>query len=453
MNIVLENIDELNALLKVEIKADDYKNEVESILKNYRKQAQIPGFRAGKIPMGVIRKRFGISAKVEKINELTSQEIGKYLQDNDISYLGGPLPKTDATIDFENQDDFTFEYELGLSPAVEVNITKRNKLTYYSIQAEETQIDEYALNIAQRYGKMEFPDAVAAGDGIRGTFAQLDAEGNEVEGGINHTTTFFVDTVEDEAIKNELIDSGAKTRVVMDVKKAFSSDDAVKQNLGIDDTTLENLESFNFSFTIDTVNRMVPAEYNEELFQKLYPEEEIKTEDDFRAKLKTEAEEMYKKDSDKKFFNDAVDYILEKNKFDLPETFLKKWVAANQENPLSEEELNKEFEGSKNYLRWQIIESKLAKDNDIKVEKEEIEAEAKELIALQMAQYGQTNIEEEMINGIVQNVLSNQKEVENISRNVFNKKMTTLLLDKFKIEEKEVAVNEFIEMMNADAEK
>jgi len=451
MNITLENIDSLNAVLKIEVKADDYKNDVEKLLKDYQKKVNIPGFRAGKVPKGVVKKRFGTSAKVEKVNELVSQNIGNYLTENNVEYLGGPLPINNE-IDWENAEDFSFEYELGLLPEVEVKINKRNKLTYFNIQADEKQLEEYATNIANRYGSLQNPDAAQAGDMVFGEFTQVDAEGNHVEGGISNKTTVAVDAIADEKVKAEFIDSGANTRIVLDPKSAFATTNEAITALGIDETTLENLEG-QFAFTIETVNRMIPAEFNDELFAKLYPDGEVKTEEEFKAKLKEEAEGMYQNDSDRKFYNDAVEYILGKEEFDLPEAFLKKWIKANQENEISDEQIDADFENYKKMLRWQVIESKLGKENEIKVEVADIEAEARQLVSLQMAQYGQTEVADDMLDGIVKNVLQNEEERQNIAKNVFDKKMTTLFKEKFKIEDKEVSVEDFITMMKPAEEK
>lgn len=445
MNITLENIDSLNAVLKIEVKADDYKNDVEKLLKDYQKKVNIPGFRAGKVPKGVVRKRFGISAKVEKINELVSQNIGNYLVENNVEYLGGPLP-INNDVDWENAEDFSFEYELGLLPEVEVKINKRNKLTYFNIQADEKQLNEYALNIANRYGTVQNPDAAEEGDMVYGEFTQVDAEGNHVEEGISNKATVAIAKIVDEKVKAEFIDSGANTRIVFNPKTAFATEQEAMTALGIDETTLANIEG-EFAYTIETVNRMMPAELNEELFTKLYPEGEVKTEEEFMAKLKEEAENMYKNDSDRKFYNDAVEYILGKENFDLPETFLKKWIKANQENEVTDEQIEADFENYKTMLRWQVIESKLGKENEIKVEPSDVEAEAKQLVSLQMAQYGQTEIADDMLDGIVKNVLNNEEERKNIAKNVFDKKMTSLFKDKFKVEDKEVSVEEFVEMM------
>ncbi|MCT4664015.1 MAG: trigger factor [Flavobacteriales bacterium] len=452
MNITLEKVDDLNAILRVEVSAEDYREDVEKLLKQYRKQVNLPGFRSGKTPMGVIRKRFGVGAKAEKINEMTSEGVGKYLSENQVDYLGGPLPKIDETLDWATQEDFVFEYDLGLSPELDIKISKRNKLEYINIVADEANIEDYVKNITERYAKFEQPDAIAKGDMVRAKFVQIDADGKDLEEGISNEGNFMVDDVKNEEVFNQLIDSGEKTRLEIDIEDTFDGEQILKV-LEIDETTLDNLENRNFSLTVSMISRMTPAELDAELYEKVYPEAGIETEEAFREKLQEEAKTLHIADSDRKFMDDAVEYLLEKNKFDLPKDFLKKWIAANQKEEVSEEQLEEDYSKSEKYLRWQIIESKLAKAYEIKVEKEEVEAEAKYLVSLQMAQYGQAGIDDSMLDGIVQNVLKDQKELENITQSVFNKKLTTELKDKFKLDEKEMSIADFRDMIEkANAE-
>lgn len=442
INITLENIDELNALLKVEVKEEDYRSDVEKLLKDYRKKANLPGFRAGKTPMGLIKKKYGISAKVERINQMLTEEMNSYLQNEELNFLGNPLPVM-QDINWESDKDFVFEYEMGLIPEFDVKITKRNKLNYYKISVDDTMVDKYANDIALRYGKMIQPDAAAEGDMIHGEFQELDAEGNVVEGGIQHKSTIMTDKIESEDVKKQFIDSGVGTRVEFNPKNAFSNETDLAAMLGIEVDALEGL-SEKFAYSIESVQRMEPAEINEELFAKLYPDNSVTTEEEFRAKLRAEAEGMYSNESDMRFKNDAVEYLLNKISFDLPDGFLKKWIKANQENPISDEDLDKEYENYKKSLRWQIIEGHIAKENEIKIENEELKSETSKLVKLQMAQYGQSEVDENTLNGIVDNVLNNEEERKNIAQRVFDGKIISLFKEQFKIEEASVTMDEFI---------
>ncbi len=442
ISITLENIDELNALLKVEVKEEDYLSDVENLLKDYRKKANLPGFRAGKTPMGLIKKKYGISAKVERINQMLTDELNNYLQNQELNFLGNPLPVM-QDINWESEKDFVFEYEMGLIPEFEVKISKRNKLNYYKIAVDDTMVDKYADDIALRYGKMSQPDAATNGDMVYGEFQELDAEGNVVEGGIQNKATVMIDKIDSETIKAQFIDSGAETRIELNPKAAFTQEADLIAMLGVDATQVADL-SENFAFIIETVQRMVAAELNEELFGKLYPDNSVTTEEAFRAKLREEAEGMYSGESDMRLKNDAVDYLMNKITFDLPDGFLKKWIKANQENPITDEDLEKEYDNYKKSLRWQIIEGHIAKENEIKIENDELKAETTRLVKLQMAQYGQSEVDENTLNGIVENVMSNEEEKKNIAQRVFDGKMINLFKEKFKIEETLVSMDEFI---------
>ncbi len=442
ISITLENIDELNALLKVEVKEEDYRSDVENLLKDYRKKANLPGFRAGKTPMGLIKKKYGISAKVEKINQMLTDELNNYLQNEELNFLGNPLPVM-QDINWESEKDFVFEYEMGLIPEFEVKISKRNKLNYYKIAVDDAMVDKYAEDIALRYGKMTQPDAATNGDMVYGEFQELDAEGNVVEGGIQHKTTVMIDKIDSEDIKSQFIDSGVETRIEMNPKAAFTTEADLTAMIGIDASQVAEL-SENFAFIIETVQRMEAAELNEELFGKLYPDNSVTTEEEFRTKLREEAEGMYSGESDMRLKNDAVDYLLNKITFDLPDGFLKKWIKANQENPITDEELEKEYENYKKSLRWQIIEGHIAKENEIKIENDELKSETTRLVKLQMAQYGQSEVDENTLDGIVDNVLNNEDERKNIAQRVFDGKMINLFKEKFKIEETAVSMDEFI---------
>ncbi len=448
MNISKENIDSLNAVLKVELSAADYKERVAKILADYRKTADMPGFRKGKVPMGIVKKRYGISVKVEEINKLLSDSITKYIMDEKLDILGNPLPKESAMIDWQNQEDFVFEYELGLAPSFEVKISKRNKLDYYNVKADDAMIDRYAEDIAKRYGKMSSPEKVEEKDLVYGTFQELDVDGNIVEGGITNQASVSLDFVKTKKLKNEFIGSEKGAVIVLDPKKGFSNDTDASAMLNIDKEVYADLKA-KFSFTIDNISRMEAAELNSELFDKVYGEGVVKNEKEFRAKISTEAESMFIGESDRKFQNDAVEFLLEKTTFDLPEEFLKRWMQSVSEKPVTIAEIEADFEGYKKSLKWQIIENKIAKENNISVTREEAIAETKKLIAAQMAQYGQMTPEEEMLEQYAQQVLSNKEEEKNIYDRAFASKMTLFFKESFKMNEKEISYEDFTKLVQA----
>jgi len=448
MNISKENIDSLNAVLKIELSAADYQERVETVLADYRKTADMPGFRKGKVPAGVVKKRYGIPVKVEEINKILSDSVTKYIVDEKLDILGNPLPKESEQIDWERQEEFVFEYELGLAPTFEVNISKKNKLDLYKIKADKAMIDRYAEDIAKRYGKMSSPEKVEEKDLVYGTFQELDAEGSAVEGGITNQASVSLDAVKTKKLKNEFIGSEKGAVIVLDPKKSFENDTDAAAMLNIDKEAYAGLKA-KFSFTIDNISRMEPAELNTELYDKIYGEGVVKNEKEFREKITVESENMFVGEADRKFQNDAVDYLLEKTSFDLPEEFLKRWMQTVSEKPVTLDEIEKDFEGYKKSLKWQIIENKIAKENEISVSREEAVAETKKLITAQMAQYGQLSPEEEQLEQYAQQVLANKEEEKNIYDRLFSSKMTAFFKSSFKVNEKEISYEKFVKLVQA----
>ena len=448
MNISKENIDSLNAVLKVELSAADYQERVATVLADYRKTADMPGFRKGKVPMGVVKKRYGVPVKIEEINKIISDSITKYIIDEKLDILGNPLPKQAEQIDWERQEDFVFEYELGFAPTFELKISKKNKIDYYNIKADDTMIDRYAEDIARRYGKMSSPEKVEDKDLVYGTFNELDADGNVVEDGVTNQASVSLDLVKVKKVKNEFIGAEKGTVIVLDPKKTFENDTDAAAMLNIDKEAYADLKS-KFSFTIDNISRMEPAELNKDFFDKVYGEAVVKNEQEFRAKIAAEAENMFIGESDRKFQNDAVDFLLEKTSFDLPEDFLKRWMQTVSEKPLSLDEIENDFEGYKKSLKWQIIENKIAKENNLSVSKDEAVTETKKLIAAQMAQYGQLSPEEELLEQYAKQVLENKEEEKNIYDRIFATKMTAFFKESFKMNEKEISYEDFVKLAQA----
>ena len=443
MNIYKENVDSLNAILKINILAADYQGRIDSVLSDYRKKADMPGFRKGKVPMGVVIKKYGLSVKVEEINKLLSESISKFIANENLDLLGNPLPKELTQLDWNQQKDFNFEYELGLSPVFDLQLSKKNKLDYYHIKADKATVDKYADDIAKRYGKMTSPDKVEAKDLVYGTFKELEEDGSEKVDGISNQATVSLDFLSNKKKKAALIGAEKGSVIVLDLKKDFDNDTDAAAMINVDKDVYANLTT-SFNFTIDNISRMVSAELNLELFDKVYGEGIVKNEKEFRVKVTEEVEKMFVADSDRKFQNDAVDFLIQKTSFDLPEAFLKKWMQSVSEKPVTIEEIEKDFEGYKKSLKWQIIENKIATENKLSVSKEEALLETKNLIRLQMAQYGQIVPEEVMLDQYAQKVLANKDEEKNVYDRVFASKLTVFLKENFKMNLKHISHEDFV---------
>lgn len=437
MNISRENIDELNAIVKVAIAKEDYEPQVTKILKNYRKNANIPGFRKGHVPMGLVKKQYGQAVLVDEVNKLLQDSLNKYLTEEKLNVLGNPLPKEqdDFTWDKEN---FTFEFELGLAPDFEVNIKTEEAIPSYKIVADEKMIDNQIEHIRTQYGKLVTKQAVEEGDRIVGIFHNEEKE-------IDNRSTFSIDQIKDEESRKKLMGAKPQDRIELSTKGLFEDEQTLAGHLGIDSETAKELDT-KVNLEIVEINHQELAELNEELFKKVFGEEAaIKTEEEFRTKIKEDTEEQFVGQTDQQLLNDVSEALIEKTDFELPDEFLKKWIRVSGEKQLSEEEAKEEYQRSEKGLRYQLIENKLLQDHDIKVEFEEVKSSAKERIKMQMAQFGQLDPKDEDLEDIAKRVLSNETEARNFSEQVKNEKLIQFFKENANLEPKEVTYEEFIE--------
>ncbi|MCE3280835.1 MAG: trigger factor [Bacteroidetes bacterium] len=443
MNITQENIDELNAVLKVKVVAEDYLPKVEGALKNYQRKATVPGFRPGKVPTGVIKKMYGKSVMVDEINKLLNDSLYKYINDNKIEILGNPLPKADdkTVIDWDNQKEFEFMYEMGLAPKFEVELSPKEKFTYQTVKIDDELVNKYVTDIAKRYGKVEQVDAAAEGDLLNGDFVELDANGEILPGGVFKTSSVFLDRVKPEA-KKAFIGLKVGDKTVINAQDLTANAVDLASMLGLEK---EAAESFNskLQFTVKGVSRLAASEINQELFDKIYGPGNVTTEEEFRMKIREELSGMFVNDSERKFYNDVVDRLMSKVNFNLPSDFLKRWIVAVNEKPVSSEQVESEFDGYAKGLKWQLIENKIIKDNNIAVTKEEVMDHTKNLILAQFGKMQQMPMSDEDLENTAKRVLGNEEEAKKIYEQVYGQKVMTLFKTKFTLENKEVAYDEF----------
>jgi len=442
MNITQERIDDLNALLKVQVSAADYQDKVDAVIKNYRKTANVPGFRKGKVPVGQIKKMYGKAILVEEVNKLIQEAIYNYITENKIEVLGNPLPTT-TDLDWDNTTDFNFEFEMGLSPAFEVNMDKKSKFDYYKIEADKKMVDHYTSDMAKRYGSMINPEKSEKADLIMGEFTQLDSEGNVLEDGINHSASVALDIVSDKKAQKVLTGVTKDDEVVVKITNKFSSDVAHMLNISKEDAKILNS---NFRFKIKSISRMTPAEMNQDLFDKVFGKDEVKNEKEFKAKIKEEVEKSFVGESDNKLKNDVILHLIDKVNLELPDTFLKKWLVQTNENGLTAEQVEAEYEQYSKSLKWQLIENKIIKDNDLEVKNEDVVAHTRELIVQNFAQYGQPAPEDKKLDEIAAQVLTNEEERKKVYNQLYDAKTLMLYKEKFKLTEKTVTYDEFVKL-------
>lgn len=435
MNITRNNVDALNAVVTVEMKKADYEPQVEQVLQNYRKNANIPGFRKGQVPMSLIKKQYGKAVMLEEVNKLLQEKLNQYLQDEKLEILGNPLPKANEDFNFEG-DDFTFEFELGLAPAFDVDLAGVKNLTQYKIVADEKLLDDQVLRIRKQYGKMIQKDEVAEGDDISGTFT------NE-EKGINSPATFSTDVFKNKKEAAKFKGKKVGDVVTLSTKGLFDDDHKLMDYLKVCHDDVHGLD-INVDFKIEEITTTEPAELNEELFKKLFGEGDVADLAAFKNKIKEDAEKQFAVQADQKFLNDVTESLLSSTKFDLPAEFLKKWIRQTGENPLSAEQAEEEYNKSENGLRYQLIEGKIITSNGLQITFDDLKDYTNGLIRKQMAQFGQMNPTDADVDGIVMRVLSNQEEVKRLSEQVMSEKMLNLFKEKVKAKTKEVSYEDFV---------
>lgn len=444
MNITRENIDDLNAVLKVKIEKPDYEEKVETVLKDYRKKATIKGFRPGMVPIGLIKKLYGRAVEIDEINKVVTENIQKYITDEKIEILGDPLPKADeqATIDFDTQTEFTFSFELGLSPVVDLKLSKKNKVNEYEILIDEKMRKDYLENYTRRYGELKKADLIEEKDVIKGKIEATDTEGNIMpEGPSVDDTSIGVDIIKVDSIKKEFIGKGVNDSVDFDLKAAFPNDNEIAGILHKKKEEVHDLPS-NYRFTVHDISRFYPAEPGKELFNKIFGEGVINTEEEFMNKIEEEIKANLKRESDYRLMIDVKDLAMEKTDFALPEAFLKKWLLRVNEKT-TQEQIDKEFDNFRKDLKWQLIRNKVARDNEVKISEEELQKEAENITRHQFQQYGLFYATEEQISNYAKETLKREEDAKRIADKILDEKAIALLKDLVKLENKSVTVEEF----------
>lgn len=438
MNITREQVDALNAVVTVAITKEDYKPNVDKVLGDYRKNASIPGFRKGAVPMSLIQKQYGKAVLVDEVNKLLQTSLNDYLVEEKLDILGNPLPK--ITEDFNwDADDYAFEFELGLAPEFAVDLAAKNKLVKYNITADEKMLDEQVERIQKQYGKLVSKEKSEEGDDIKGTFT------NE-EKGINNTVTITPSIFKTKTAGKKFIGKKVGDVVTVSTKNLFDDDHKLMEYLKVGHDDVHGLE-IDVNFTIEEINTTEKAELNQELFDKLFGEGVVTSVEQLKEKIKEDAEQQFATQADQKFLNDVTEFLIENTKFDLPAEFLKKWIQTAGENPLSPEQAEEEYNKSEKGLRYQLIEGKVITENNLQITFDDLKAYTAEVIKKQMAQFGQMNPTDEDVEGIVSRVLSNKDEVKRLSEQVMSEKMLNLFKENVKAKEKEVTYEAFIKEM------
>ncbi|WP_299113613.1 trigger factor [uncultured Winogradskyella sp.] len=435
MNITREDIDALNAVVKVDIAKADYSDKVEKILSDYRKTANIPGFRKGHVPMGMVKKQYGQAVLVDEVNKLLQDAIGKYLVEEKLDVLGNPLPKAQDDLDW-NSDDFSFEFELGLAPKFDVKLKGKKAITHYSIVADDKMIENQVKHIQKQYGKIISQTEATEASEITGKFTNEDA-------GIDNVATITLDKLKGKTNPKKFIGAKAGDVITVKTKNLFNDAHDLMTFLKVshDDAHDLNVE---VAFEVSEINERELADLDQELFDKLFGKGTVTSVTELKAKIKEDSEKQFSQQGDQKLLNDVTEYLVDNTKFDLPAEFLQKWMQTAGEEEMTEEQAKEEYEKSEKSMRYQLIEGKLITDHKLQVQFEDLKAYAMEMIKGQMAQFGQMNPSEKELEDIAARILSNQDEVKRLSEQLMSQKLLELYKTEANLKTKEITYDDFV---------
>ncbi|WGH75079.1 trigger factor [Tenacibaculum tangerinum] len=435
MNITKENVDALNAVVKVDIVAEDYQDKVTKVLNDYRKTANIPGFRKGHVPMGMVKKQYGKSVMIDEVNKLLQESLNKFLVEEKLDILGNPLPRVQEDFNWD-ADKFSFEFELGLAPEFEVNLQPENKVTQYNIVATDELIEKEIENIQSRYGKMSAKDEVTEETNVTGTFVNEEKE-------INKKSTISVKDIKGKANVEMFVGAKVGDVLELETKDLFEDEHKLQGALGVSHDEVHDLD-IPVTFTIEEITEIEPAELDQELFDKLFADGSVKTVTELKDKIKEDAERQFQQQADQQLLNAITENLVDNTKFDLPAEFLQKWLQTAGEKELSTEEAIEEYNKSEKGLRYQLIEGKIMKDNDIKLDYAELVDYAKGFIRAQMAQFGNMNPEEKELDDIAGRILQNQDEARRLQEQLISQKLLAFYKENMSFDTKEVSYEDFI---------
>jgi len=447
MNVIRENVDALNAVLKVQIAPEDYLGKVEKALEDYRKRANIPGFRKGKVPMGLVKKQYGKGVLAEELNKTVNEALYNYLNAEKVEILGNPIPKYDAEVkgDWDNPSDFEFQYEIGLTPEFEIKLSGRNKFDYVKVKTDDKLVDQQIDDLRRRYGKLIAGEEVTGTELVLGQFVELDENGEIKEGGVMNSSTVSIEFVEDKATLKELKGKKVGDKLVVDPAKLAKGEADLAAMLGVTKEDLPNLND-KFQFTINEIRKMEMAELNQELFDKLFGEGEVKSEAEMRERISNDMNGMFDGDSDRLFTRKVYDHLIEKTEMALPDEFLKRWIKMSTQKEITDEQIEAEYDEYAKGLRWQLIQGKLFKDNEVKINPDEALEFTKSLLVSQYAQYGIPAPEDNELTESARKVLANQEEANRVYDMLAERKLTELFKGIVKLNEKEVSYDEFVKL-------
>lgn len=444
MNITKTQNDNLNAMIKIELGKEDYAERVENVLKDYQRKVVIDGFRKGKTPMGIVKKMYGKAILVEEINKVLGEALTNYIKENDLQILGEPLPNETEQKELNLEDDkFEFIYDIALSPEVNVKLSKREKVPYYLIKVDDEMIDKQIESMCKGNGELKPVDEIEGTEYIKGELIELNADGSVKEGGVkNEDASLSVMHIKDEESVNAFKGAKVGQEVKFNAVKSFPNKADFASMLGV---TKEEAEQVNpdFCFIVNEIKCYTDAEVNQELFDRVYGKDNVKSVEEFRTKVKEDIEKQLKGHSEYRFTIDAREKILKKNEdVVLPDAFLKRWIVAVNKD-MKAEDVEKDFEGYRDEFKWQVIKTALGKEYGLKVEEVDMKSVAREVAAAQLQQYGLYGLSDEQLDGFAVKLLEDSKQRQHLYERAVDNKIFAAIRENVKLEEQEIAMADF----------
>lgn len=449
MNVSFQNIDKVSALLTVKLEKADYQEKVDKSLKNFRQKAQVPGFRKGMVPMSLVKKMYGKSVVAEEVNKLLSEAVYKYIQDNNINILGEPLPNEEkqAEIDFDTMEEFEFLFDIALAPDFKVEVDSKDKVDYYDIEVTDDMVDNQIKTYTQHNGKYETVDVYQDNDMLKGTLTELGDGGSVKDNGIQVEAA----VLNPSYMKNDeqkALFANVKVGDVLTINPFKAWDGSAREIaslLKIEESAATEMKS-DFSFKVEEITRFVPGELNQEIFDQVLGKDVVKTEEEFRAKVKELIANQYTADSDYKFLIDVRKLLSDKvGKLNFSDELLKRVMQLNNQDK-DEKFVEENYDRSIEELTWHLIKEQLVKANDIKVEQDDLVNMAKEATRAQFAQYGMLSIPEDILENYSKEMLKKKETVEGLINRAVEAKLASVLKTQVTLEHKTISVQDFNKM-------
>ena len=434
MKITSNKKNKLTGIITIEINKDDYEQNVNDVLKRYSKTAKIPGFRKGFVPIGLVKKQYGNAVKVDEINKLLDSTLKKYIQDEKLDILGGPIPHMDNDINWDSEI-INFDFEIGYTPEFKINLKPKKPILKYEVKADKKMVDGQIKNIQSQYGKLISKPKAENNSEITANFNCTTDE-------INNSSMFKTDSLKPSFLKriiglkvgNELTEIGSKI---------FKENYELSRNLKIDLEKAKNFKS-EVSIKIEEINEREMADLDQDLFDKVFGKNSVKSVTEMKNKLSEDFVKQFQNQVDQKLMNDTIEYLIESTKINLPSEFLIKWMKLSSEKKISIEEAKAEYEKSEKGMKYQLIESKIIIDNDLQVNFEDLKSFTTDLIKNQMLQYGQAIPDEKEVDGIVARVMSNKDEIKRLTEQLTSTRILNFFKDNFNYKTKKVSYEEYI---------